>query len=67
MATTTPQTSTARPLIGNSLLEDGWISQEQLDLGLREAKRNGILLGQTLVALGFITETVLANYLSTLR
>ena len=60
---TTPPT-TPRPKLGASLLEDGWITQEQLDLALREAKRNGVMLGQTLIGLGFITEKVLAHHLA---
>lgn len=64
LSTTTPPSSTARPQLGASLLQDGWISQEQLDLALREANRLGIMLGQSLVRLGFITETVLAQYLA---
>lgn len=64
MSTTTPPSSTTRPQLGAILLEDGWISAEQLDLALREAKRHGIMLGQSLIRLGFITETVLAQYLA---
>lgn len=64
MSTTTPQASTTRPQLGTLLLQDGWITPEQLDLALREAKRNGVMLGQTLVGLGFITEKVLAHYLA---
>ncbi len=64
MSTPTPQTSATRPQLGALLLQDGWISQEQLDLSLREAKRNGVMLGQTLISLGFITEKVLAHYLA---
>ena len=59
----TPTTST-RPQLGNQLLQDGWISSEQLDLALREAKRNGVMLGQTLIGLGFISENLLAHYLA---
>jgi len=59
----TPSTTT-RPQLGTTLLQDGWISAEQLDLALREAKRNGIMLGQSLVGLGFITENLLAHYLA---
>ena len=58
-----PRTST-RPQLGATLLQDGWISQEQLDLALREAKRNRTMLGQTLISLGFITEKLLAQYLA---
>ena len=60
-----PTTPTpARPLLGTSLLQDGWITQEQLDLAVRETKRKGVMLGQTLIGLGFITEKVLAHYLA---
>ncbi len=62
MSTTT--SSTTRPQLGATLLQDGWISEEQLDLALREAKRNGVMLGQTLISLGFITEKLLAQYLA---
>ncbi|MDH5296244.1 MAG: GspE/PulE family protein [Nitrospirota bacterium] len=58
----TPQS--ARPLLGASLLQDGWLTQEQLDLAVRESKRKGVMLGQTLIGLGFITEKVLAHYLA---
>ena len=57
-------TATTRPQLGATLLQDGWISAEQLDLALREAKRNGIMLGQSLIGLGFITEKLLAHYLA---
>ncbi len=62
-SSSSPTTAT-RPQLGASLLQDGWISQEQLDLALREAKRTQVMLGQTLISLGFITEKVLAHYLA---
>ena len=58
------QTTTTRPQLAASLLEDGWITTEQLDLALREAKRNAVMLGQSLIGLGFITENLLAHYLA---
>ncbi len=61
---TPPIIPSARPLLGTSLLQDGWITQEQLDLAIREGKRKGVMLGQTLIGLGFITEKVLAHYLA---
>jgi len=61
---TKPTPTAARPLLGTSLLQDGWITQEQLDLAVRESKRKGAMLGQTLIGLGFITEKVLAHYLA---
>jgi hypothetical protein len=60
----TPTIPPARPLLGATLLQDGWITQEQLDLAVRESKRKGVMLGQTLIGLGFITEKVLAHYLA---
>ena len=63
MTTPTPTTS-SRPQLGASLCQDGWITQEQLDLAIREGKRTGAMLGQTLIGLGFITEKVLAHYLA---
>jgi len=60
---TTP-TTTPRPQLGTSLLEDGWITQEQLDLAILESKRMGNMLGQTLIDLDFLTEKVLAHYLA---
>ncbi len=64
MSSTSSPTTSARPQLGASLLQDGWISQEQLDLALREAKRHSVMLGQTLISLGFITEKILAHYLA---
>jgi len=63
MTTPTPTTS-SRPQLGQSLLQDGWVTPEQLDLAIREGKRTGTMLGQTLIGLGFITEKVLAHYLA---
>ena len=60
---TTP-TTTPRPQIGTTLLEDGWVTQEQLDLAVRESTRTKNMLGQSLISLGFITEKVLAHYLA---
>ncbi len=56
--------SPTRPQLGATLVQDGWITEEQLDLGLRESKRNKVMLGQTLVHLGFISEKLLAHYLA---
>jgi type IV pilus assembly protein PilB len=64
MSSISTPTPAARPLLGATLLQDGWITQEQLDLAVRENKRTGVMLGQTLIGLGFITEKVLAHYLA---
>ncbi len=56
--------SPTRPQLGATLVQDGWITEEQLNLGLRESKRNKVMLGQTLIHLGFISEKLLAHYLA---
>ncbi len=50
--------------LGQRLLEAGLISEEQLNLGLREVKRLGIYLGEALVNLGFVTQEILTVYLA---
>lgn len=64
MTTPTITTSAKRPPLGTRLLQDGHLNPEQLDLAVREAKRQGRLLGQVLVSLGFLSESVLARYLA---
>ncbi len=49
----TPRVS--KPL-GQRLVEAGLLTEPQLDLALREQKRDGGFLGQVLVELGFVTE-----------
>lgn len=50
--------------LGQRLLEAGLISEEQLNLALREIKRLGIYLGEALVNLGFVTQEILTVYLA---
>ena len=45
--------------LGQQLLEKGLISIDQLDIALTEQKKNGRLLGEVLVALGFVSESVI--------
>ena len=52
-----------RPL-GERLLDAGVISRAQLDLALREGRRQGRLLGETLVGLGFVSAEALTNSLA---
>ena len=49
-----PAAGSKRPL-GERLLAAGVISRAQLDLALREGRRQGKMLGESLVALGFVT------------
>jgi len=58
-----PQAQTAIRL-GDWLLEQGHVNNTQLELALREQKRKGKLLGETLVELGFVTEEVLSRFLA---
>ena len=54
----------AKPLLGEMLVENGEITQEQLDKALEVKKKEGGLMGIILVNLGFITEKTLVKYLS---
>lgn len=54
----------AKPLLGEILLENGEISQDQLDAALEEQKKEGGLIGIILVNLGFISEQLLVKYLA---
>ncbi|MBL9129355.1 MAG: hypothetical protein JNL97_17015, partial [Verrucomicrobiales bacterium] len=47
---------TSSPRLGDWLLEQGYLSEAQLDLALREKKRRGKLLGEALLELGFVTQ-----------
>lgn len=49
--------------LGDWLLEEGHVTQTQLELALREQKRKGKLLGATLLELGFVSQEVLAQFL----
>lgn len=51
-------------LLGERLLEAKLISSQQLDLALREQRRTGKLIGETLQALGFISEHDVARFLA---
>lgn len=51
--------------LGQRLLDAGLISELQLDLALREQKRQGRMLGEILVDLGFVNPDVLTGTLAT--
>lgn len=54
----------ARPAskpLGTRLLEAGLITEAQLDLALREQRRQGKLLGELLIELGFVSAEVITN------
>jgi hypothetical protein len=50
--------------LGKLLIERGLIQPEQLETGLYYQKRIGCKLGESLIALGFIDETILYNTLA---
>jgi type IV pilus assembly protein PilB len=61
MATTR---SKASDLIGDLLVREGLITDEQLRQALTEQRNNGSRLGYTLVAMGFVSETDLTRVLA---
>lgn len=50
--------------LGKLLLEHGMLQQEQLETGLYYQKKIGCKLGESLIALGFIDETILYSTLA---
>ncbi len=53
-----------KPQLGKILVERGLLQQEQLETGLYYQKRIGCKLGESLIALGFIDETILYSTLA---
>ncbi len=67
MAISTPARAAGRPQrvrLGDVLVAQKAVSQEQLRLGLEEQKRSGRRLGRVLVDLGFATEESIAQALA---
>ena len=54
----------AKPLLGELLVEDGVITQEQLDEALNIQKNEGGLIGIILVNKAYIDEQTLVKYLA---
>lgn len=50
--------------LGEVLLEQGAITSDQLDIALREQQNNPLLIGQILINLGFVTESIVRDALS---
>ena len=55
---------TKKPRIGDLLVQNQIITQEQLLLALSEQKKTGRQLGRILINLKFVSETALLNFLS---
>jgi type II secretory ATPase GspE/PulE/Tfp pilus assembly ATPase PilB-like protein len=50
--------------LGELMVSQGLISQDQLRIGLTEQDRTGLALGRQLVALGFVTESMIRDILA---
>ncbi len=61
-----PQTPTGKPPVrlGDLLIERGLLTQDQLRIALHEQKASGKPLGETLIALGFVTEVAMRGALA---
>ena len=64
MSTPLPTSVRKKIRIGDLLVEHGVITQQQLDTALKEQKKIGRKLGQTLITLGYIDEDSLLNFLA---
>ncbi len=53
-----------RVRIGDVLMEKGYITEEQLQEALAKQKERGALLGETIVALGFVSQQTLIDVLT---
>ncbi len=51
--------------LGQQLLQRGLVSEQQLDLALREQRHHGKLLGEVLIDLGFVEPGVITDLLAT--
>ena len=59
-----PNTSGKRRPLGQSLIERGLLTDDQLRIALMEQKAQGIPLGKVLVGMGFLTEATLRETLA---
>ena len=50
--------------IGDRLIEQGFITKDQLEVALHEQKKAGGMLGETLVELGFVTSDILTTLIA---
>jgi type II secretory ATPase GspE/PulE/Tfp pilus assembly ATPase PilB-like protein len=51
-------------MLGEALLEKGYVNQDQLRIALTEQKKQNIPLGKILIQLGFVTEALMRDALS---
>ncbi len=57
------QTDKAKTRLGEQLIEKGLATVDQVDIALTEQKKSGRLLGELLVSLGFVSESVMRDTL----
>lgn len=57
-------TEAPRKLLGERLIEQGLLTDRQLELAVREQKRTGAMLGEILVQLGLVTQQMLSAALA---
>jgi type IV secretory pathway VirB10-like protein len=60
-----PATTAERPQLGEVLIERRLLTEEQLEVGLAQNRWSGRPLSEVLIALGFVTETTIAQALAT--
>jgi type IV pilus assembly protein PilB len=58
------KTASKRQRIGEQLIEAGIITQDQLNIALREKLKTGLQTGEQLVKLGFVNSSYLQSFLS---
>ena len=57
------QNQSAKKRLGEQLIEKGLVTADQVEIALTEQKKNGRLIGEILVSLGFISESVMRDML----
>ena len=53
-----------RKRMGDMLLDEGLVTEEQIEFALKAAKEDGMLLGEKLIQLGYVTQESVADALS---
>lgn len=53
-----------RKRMGDLLVDEGLVTEEQIEIALRAAKEDGVMLGEKLIQLGYVTQDSVADALS---
>jgi general secretion pathway protein E/type IV pilus assembly protein PilB len=59
-----PIMAAKRALLGEQLIDSGIITQDQLNIALKEKAKTGLMLGEQLVKLGFVSSSFLQSFLA---